>query len=68
MVWEETDLNPDSSRKIYQAKGRPSDNPLIIHIADMESLDKIVKTVPLKARKMAEAFWPGPLTMIFEKK
>ena len=60
-------LNPDSSRKIYQAKGRPSDNPLIIHIADMESLDKIVKAIPLKARKMAEAFWPGPLTMIFEK-
>lgn len=60
-------LNPGSSRKIYQAKGRPSDNPLIIHIADMESLDKIVKSIPSKARKMAEAFWPGPLTMIFEK-
>ena len=60
-------LNPDSSRKIYQAKGRPSDKRAISGVGDMESLDKIVKTVPLKARKMAEAFWPGPLTMIFEK-
>ena len=60
-------LNPSSSQKIYQAKGRPSDNPLIIHIADLESLDKIVKKIPPKAQKMAEAFWPGPLTMIFEK-
>ena len=60
-------LNPSSSQKIYQAKGRPSDNPLIIHIADLESLEKIVKRIPEKARKMAEAFWPGPLTMIFEK-
>ena len=53
-------LNPSSSQKIYQAKGRPSDNPLIIHIADLESLEKIVKRIPEKARKMAEAFWPGP--------
>ena len=60
-------LNPGSSQKIYLAKGRPSDNPLIIHIADLESLDKIVRRIPEKARRMAEAFWPGPLTMIFEK-
>ncbi len=60
-------LNPESSRKIYAAKGRPSDNPLIIHIADWADLDKIVSKIPVKAVKLAEAFWPGPLTMIFKK-
>lgn len=60
-------LNPDSSRKIYAAKGRPSDNPLIVHIADMDSLKRIVKEIPESAIKLADAFWPGPLTMIFEK-
>ncbi|MCR5637889.1 MAG: threonylcarbamoyl-AMP synthase [Lachnospiraceae bacterium] len=60
-------LNPESSKKIYAAKGRPSDNPLIVHIADMEHLPKIVKEVPEAARKLAEAFWPGPLTMIMNK-
>lgn len=60
-------LNARSSEKIYAAKGRPSDNPLIIHIADMESLDRIVSYVPEKARKLAEKYWPGPLTMIFQK-
>ncbi|MCR5719418.1 MAG: threonylcarbamoyl-AMP synthase [Lachnospiraceae bacterium] len=61
-------LNPGSSKKIYAAKGRPSDNPLIIHIYRMEDLYKIASDVPSKALKLAEAFWPGPLTMIFEKK
>lgn len=60
-------LNPDSSRKIYAAKGRPSDNPLIVHICRMEDLHKIVSRIPESARKLAEAFWPGPLTMIFPK-
>ena len=60
-------LNPDASRKIYQAKGRPSDNPLIIHICCMEDLEKITAYVPEQARKLARHFWPGPLTMIFEK-
>lgn len=60
-------LDEEAARKIYAAKGRPSDNPLIIHIADMEHLDKIVKKVPEAAKKLAEAYWPGPLTMIFEK-
>ena len=59
--------NPASSRKIYEAKGRPSDNPLIVHIARMESLPAIVRYVPEAAKKLAEAFWPGPLTMIMEK-
>lgn len=53
--------------KIYAAKGRPSDNPLIIHIADIRDLDKIVTEVPEKARILAEKYWPGPLTMILPK-
>lgn len=60
-------LNASSSGKIYAAKGRPSDNPLIIHIADMEALSGIVKEIPDAAHKLAEKFWPGPLTMIFKK-
>jgi len=60
-------LNPDSSKKIYQAKGRPSDNPLIVHIAEMKALDSIVKEIPKEALLLAEKFWPGPLTMIFNK-
>lgn len=60
-------LNPDSSCKIYAAKGRPSDNPLIIHIYRMEDLDLLVKEIPDSAKKLAEAFWPGPLTMILPK-
>ncbi|MFG6369931.1 MAG: threonylcarbamoyl-AMP synthase [Lachnospiraceae bacterium] len=60
-------LNPESSRKIYAAKGRPSDNPLIIHIADWKDLNQIVREIPVAATKLAEAFWPGPLTMIFKK-
>lgn len=60
-------LNPSSSKKIYAAKGRPSDNPLIVHIAEMESLISIVDHIPETAMKLADAFWPGPLTMIFKK-
>ena len=60
-------LNPSSSEKIYRAKGRPSDNPLIIHIADMEALDRIVREIPESAVKLAKRFWPGPLTMILHK-
>lgn len=60
-------LNPDSSRKIYAAKGRPSDNPLIIHIADMEALPAIAAKIPQAAQALAKEFWPGPLTMILPK-
>ena len=60
-------LNRESSKKIYAAKGRPSDNPLIVHISCMEDLEAIVKSIPKEAKALAEAFWPGPLTMIFEK-
>ena len=60
-------LNPESSRKIYAAKGRPSDNPLIVHICRLEDLDLIVSEIPPEAEELADAFWPGPLTMIFKK-
>lgn len=61
-------LSPEAAHKIYAAKGRPSDNPLIVHIADMESLYNVAEEVSEKAKALAEAFWPGPLTMIFPKK
>ena len=60
-------LNPESSRKIYAAKGRPSDNPLIVHICRMEDLPPIVREIPQEALRLAETCWPGPLTMIFHK-
>ncbi|MBR1691543.1 MAG: threonylcarbamoyl-AMP synthase [Lachnospiraceae bacterium] len=60
-------LNPASSNKIYAAKGRPSDNPLIVHICRWEDLPPIVKEIPPQAKALADAFWPGPLTMIFQK-
>ena len=60
-------LDPMASKKIYAAKGRPSDNPLIVHIAEIDALAPIVKSVPEKAKILAKKFWPGPLTMIFEK-
>lgn len=60
-------LNPQSSEKIYRAKGRPCDNPLIVHIADLKDLNVIVEEIPENARRLAERFWPGPLTMIFRK-
>ena len=59
--------NPLASRKIYEAKGRPSDNPLIVHIAEFSQLKEIASHLPAEAERLAEAFWPGPLTMIVEK-
>ncbi|MCR5421800.1 MAG: threonylcarbamoyl-AMP synthase [Lachnospiraceae bacterium] len=61
-------LNPLASSKIYAAKGRPSDNPLIVHIYRTEDLYKIAENISEDALKLAEEFWPGPLTMIFHKK
>lgn len=60
-------LNPEASGKIYAAKGRPSDNPLIIHICKLEDITKIVSDFPENARRLAEEFWPGPLTMVLPK-
>lgn len=60
-------LDPDASRKIYAAKGRPSDNPLIVHIAEFDDMKRVAREVPEQAKKLADAFWPGPLTMIVWK-
>lgn len=61
-------LNADAAAKIYAAKGRPSDNPLIVHIADVEDVYKLATNVPEQATLLMEAFWPGPLTMILQKR
>lgn len=61
-------LDPKASEKIYAAKGRPSDNPLIVHIYRIEDLYEVAENVSDDARKLADKFWPGPLTMIFNKK
>lgn len=60
-------LQEEAARKTYRAKGRPSDNPLIVHIADYEELKKVAVNIPAKTDILAAHFWPGPLTMIFEK-
>ncbi len=61
-------FNKEASKKIYAAKGRPSDNPLILHIADWAQLDEIAVNISDEAQKVMEAFWPGPLTVILNKK
>ena len=60
-------LNEEAAKKIYAAKGRPSDNPLIAHISKPEELAPLVKEVPEAGKKLMEAYWPGPLTMIVWK-
>lgn len=60
-------LDETASAKIYRAKGRPSDNPLIVHIADWDAIYRIAEEVPAQAKLLADAFWPGPLTMILKK-
>ncbi len=61
-AWDET-----AAGKIYAAKGRPSDNPLIVHISSIGELKPLVTNIPEVGRRLADAFWPGPLTMIFPK-
>ncbi|WP_203363492.1 L-threonylcarbamoyladenylate synthase [Bacillus sp. REN10] len=58
----------EATAKIFAAKGRPSDNPLIVHIADQQQLQQLVEQIPSQADKLMTAFWPGPLTLIFKKK
>lgn len=60
-------LDENAVRRIFEAKGRPQDNPLIVHIASIEMLPPLVKNIPDIARRLAERFWAGPLTMIFDK-
>ena len=61
-------LNPASAEKIYAAKGRPSDNPLIVHICETDAIELIAEDVPEEAKILAGKFWPGPLTMILKAK
>lgn len=60
-------FNDKAAERIYRAKGRPSDNPLILHISNKEMLHKVAENVPFKAERLMEKFWPGPLTMVFNK-
>lgn len=61
-------LNPAAVRKIFKAKGRPADNPLIVHIAQMDSLKDIATDIPPIAFELMDAFWPGPLTLVLRRK
>ncbi len=60
-------FNEEACANIFKAKGRPGDNPLIVHICSMDMLPGIVSEVPEAAKKLAEKFWPGPLTIIMKK-
>lgn len=60
-------LNESAVEKIFKAKGRPSDNPLIVHISDRSQLGRLVKTIPQNTEKLIDRFWPGPLTLVMEK-
>ena len=61
-------LDENAVKKIYEAKGRPSDNPLIVHISSKEEVYKLANDISDKAKVLMSKFWPGPLTMIFKKK
>ena len=61
-------LNPEAVAKIFRAKGRPQDNPLILHIAEAADMEKFCHHIPDAAYRLAEAFWPGPLTMVLPAK
>ena len=60
-------LAEESVKKVYEAKGRPSDNPLIVHVVKTEDINELVRELPQKAEKLISEFWPGPLTLIFKK-
>lgn len=60
-------LNEEAVRRIFEAKGRPPDNPIIVHVGNMEQVYSLVEDVPPDAERLMEAFWPGPLTLIFYK-
>jgi L-threonylcarbamoyladenylate synthase len=60
-------LDASAVAKIFQAKGRPSDNPLIVHIASYDQLKALVSEIPQAAQLLIDEFWPGPLTLVFPK-
>jgi len=60
-------LDPSSVTRIFEIKGRPPDNPLIVHIADMSMLEALVTQIPPMAHRIIEEFWPGPITLVLKK-
>ena len=60
-------LDEAAAKKIYAAKGRPSDNPLIAHVSCLEEVAPLVSNMPENGKKLAKAYWPGPMTMVFPK-
>lgn len=60
-------LDGNACARIFEAKGRPVDNPLIVHISELSQWDTLVREIPENARRLAEAYWPGPLTIILPK-
>ena len=58
-------LDGEAVSHIFEAKGRPGDNPLIVHITEFDDIKPLVEAIPENARKLAKAYWPGPLTMVF---
>ncbi|EPY2275679.1 L-threonylcarbamoyladenylate synthase [Clostridium sporogenes] len=61
-------LDKDAVKKIFEAKGRPQDNPLIVHISKVKDIEKLVEKIPPIAQKLMDKFWPGPMTIILKKK
>ncbi len=61
-------FNSSAVRKIFEVKGRPIDNPLIVHVSNLEQLERVAYDLPDKALKLIDYFWPGPLTLIFKRK
>lgn len=61
-------LNARAVRKVFQTKGRPSDNPVIVHVADFDQVGELVARIPRKARALMHEFWPGPLTLVMKKR
>ena len=61
-------LNPEAVRAIFKAKGRPQDNPLILHIPEASWLERYCENIPPQAWALAQRFWPGPMTMILPRK
>ena len=61
-------LDENAVAKIFVAKGRPQDNPLILHVADASQMEALCHSIPESAYRLAEAFWPGPLTMVLPAK
>ena len=61
-------LNPDAVARVFAAKGRPTDNPLIVHLESLEQLGDVVSQIPQTVQPLASAFWPGPLTLVLPKK